>query len=168
MRTNVTNSAKCKLARFFSFFGFFPHQSIGLRFPVIESEYFTALLSKDRIVSVLDTYCCFILKGLMHINFQLVICQSSFESSFHHFCRLTKKKRVDISENLTLDNIRSSLILQEDSIIFSLLERSQYCYNASTYDPEAFALEGFHGSLIEFILKETEKLHAQVCCTYFF
>ncbi|KAJ6866903.1 hypothetical protein NC652_038208 [Populus alba x Populus x berolinensis] len=75
---------------------------------------------------------------------------------------LTKKKRVDISENLTLDNIRSSLILQEDSIIFSLLERSQYCYNASTYDPEAFALEGFHGSLIEFILKETEKLHAQL------
>lgn len=75
---------------------------------------------------------------------------------------LTEKKRVDISENLTLDNIRSSLILQEDSIIFSLLERSQYCYNASTYDPEAFALEGFHGSLIEFILKETEKLHAQL------
>jgi hypothetical protein len=122
MRANVTNSAKWKLARFFSFFSFFPHQSIGLRFPVIEPEYFTALLSKARIVSVLDTYCCFILKGLMLINFQLVI-------------------------------------------IFSLLERSQYCYNASTYDPEAFALEGFHGSLIEFILKETEKLHAQVCCT---
>ncbi|KAJ6371286.1 hypothetical protein OIU77_001734 [Salix suchowensis] len=75
---------------------------------------------------------------------------------------LTKMKRVDVSENLTLDNIRSSLILQEDSIIFSLLERSQYCYNADTYDPEAFALEGFHGSLIEFILKETEKLHAQL------
>ncbi|KAG5226967.1 chorismate mutase [Salix suchowensis] len=77
-------------------------------------------------------------------------------------CPLTKMKRVDVSENLTLDNIRSSLILQEDSIIFSLLERSQYCYNADTYDPEAFALEGFHGSLIEFILKETEKLHAQL------
>ncbi|KAF9683968.1 hypothetical protein SADUNF_Sadunf04G0069100 [Salix dunnii] len=75
---------------------------------------------------------------------------------------LTEKKRVDVSENLTLDNIRSSLILQEDSIIFSLLERSQYCYNADTYDPDAFAMEGFHGSLIEFILKETEKLHAQV------
>ncbi|KAJ6421599.1 hypothetical protein OIU84_028886 [Salix udensis] len=75
---------------------------------------------------------------------------------------LTKMKRVDVSENLTLDNIRSSLILQEDSIIFSLLERSQYCYNADTYDPKAFALEGFHGSLIEFILKETEKLHAQL------
>ncbi|KAJ6368182.1 hypothetical protein OIU78_000710 [Salix suchowensis] len=75
---------------------------------------------------------------------------------------LTEKKRVDVSENLTLDNIRSSLILQEDSIIFGLLERSQYCYNADTYDPDAFAMDGFHGSLIEFILKETEKLHAQV------
>ncbi|CAK7322985.1 unnamed protein product [Dovyalis caffra] len=75
---------------------------------------------------------------------------------------LTKKERVDVSDILTLDNIRSSLILQEDSIIFSLLERSQYCYNADTYDPGVFAMDGFHGSLIEFILKETEKLHAQV------
>lgn len=60
MRTNVTNSAKCKLARFFSFFSFFPHQSIGLRFPVIEPEYFTALLSKARIVSVSDTLLLYI------------------------------------------------------------------------------------------------------------
>lgn len=75
---------------------------------------------------------------------------------------LEKKKRVDESENLTLEHIRRSLIRQEDSIIFSLLERSQYCYNADTYDPDAFAMDGFHGSLVEFILRESEKLHAQV------
>ncbi|XP_038696611.1 chorismate mutase 1, chloroplastic-like isoform X3 [Tripterygium wilfordii] len=75
---------------------------------------------------------------------------------------LERKKRVDESQNLTLENIRHSLIRQEDSIIFSILERSQYCYNADTYDPNAFSMEGFQGSLIEFILRETEKLHAQV------
>ncbi|KAJ7971026.1 Chorismate mutase [Quillaja saponaria] len=72
------------------------------------------------------------------------------------------KERVDESENLTLDSIRHSLIRQEDSIIFSLLERAQYCYNSDTYDPGAFSMDGFHGSLVEYMVKETEKLHAQV------
>ena len=72
------------------------------------------------------------------------------------------KKRVDESDNLTLDKTRHSLIRQEDSIIYSLMERAQYCYNADTYDPDAFTMAGFHGSLVEYILKETEKLHAQV------
>ncbi|XP_021297712.1 chorismate mutase 1, chloroplastic isoform X2 [Herrania umbratica] len=72
------------------------------------------------------------------------------------------KKRVDESENLTLEAVRHSLIRQEDSIIFSLLERAQYCYNADTYDPDAFSMDGFHGSLVEYMLRDTEKLHAQV------
>ncbi|XP_074294548.1 chorismate mutase 1, chloroplastic-like [Silene latifolia] len=72
------------------------------------------------------------------------------------------KTRTDESRSLTLDGIRNSLIRQEDSIIFGLLERSQFCYNADTYNPDAFPLDGFHGSLIEYILKETEHLHAQV------
>ncbi|KAJ9683734.1 hypothetical protein PVL29_019349 [Vitis rotundifolia] len=73
-----------------------------------------------------------------------------------------RKKRVDESHNLTLDAIRNSLIRQEDSIIFSLLERAQYCYNAETYDPDALSMDGFQGSLVEFMVRETEKLHAQV------
>ncbi|XVF58346.1 hypothetical protein PTKIN_Ptkin07bG0058900 [Pterospermum kingtungense] len=72
------------------------------------------------------------------------------------------KQRVDESENLTLEAVRRSLIRQEDSIIFSLLERAQYCYNGDTYDPDAFSMEGFHGSLVEYMLQETEKLHAKV------
>ncbi|XP_050381772.1 chorismate mutase 1, chloroplastic [Argentina anserina] len=75
---------------------------------------------------------------------------------------LVTKNRVDETDNLTLEGIRHSLIRQEDSIIFSLLERSQYCHNASTYDPNAFPMDGFQGSLVEYILQETEKLHAQV------
>lgn len=73
-----------------------------------------------------------------------------------------RHKRVDESENLTLEGIRSFLIRQEDSIIFSLLERAQYCYNADTYDPNFFNMDGFEGSLVEYILKETEKLHAKL------
>ncbi|KAL1557148.1 Chorismate mutase 1-like protein [Salvia divinorum] len=72
------------------------------------------------------------------------------------------KQRIDESECYTLDGIRNSLIRQEDSIIFGLVERAQFCYNGETYDPNAFAMEGFSGSLIEYMVKKTEKLHATV------
>ncbi|KAI9094784.1 hypothetical protein K1719_026590 [Acacia pycnantha] len=74
----------------------------------------------------------------------------------------TRKKRIDERENLTLDHIQRSLVRQEDSIIFYLLERAQYCYNVDTYEPNAFSMDGFHGSLVEYMLKETGKLHAKV------
>ncbi|CAJ1947056.1 unnamed protein product [Sphenostylis stenocarpa] len=75
---------------------------------------------------------------------------------------VSTKKRIDASEYLTLEQIRHSLIRLEDSIIFSLLERSQYSYNEDTYDPDAFSMDDFHGSLVEYMLRETEKLHAKV------
>lgn len=88
-------------------------------------------------------------------------------SSF--LCRSSRRhKRVDESENLTLEGIRSFLIRQEDSIIFSLLERAQYCYNADTYDPNLFNMDGFTGSLVQYLLIETEKLHAKVVELFFF
>nr|WGT69854.1 chorismate mutase 1 [Crinum x powellii] len=68
-------------------------------------------------------------------------------------------ERVDESRILTLDSIRHSLIRQEDSIIFSLLERAQYCYNSNAYDKNVFTKDR---SLVEFMVRETEKLHAQV------
>ncbi|XP_050373941.1 chorismate mutase 3, chloroplastic [Argentina anserina] len=83
-------------------------------------------------------------------------------SSPSYFNRYSGKTRVDESESLTLDSIRQSLIRQEDDIIFSLLERAQYSYNDNTYDRNAFSMEGFDGSLVEFMVRETEKLHAQV------
>lgn len=69
---------------------------------------------------------------------------------------------MDESDSLTLENIRHSLIRLEDSIIYSLLERSQYAYNAESYDQDAFFVDGFKGSLVEFMVMETEKLHAKV------
>ncbi|XP_062206967.1 chorismate mutase 1, chloroplastic-like [Phragmites australis] len=75
---------------------------------------------------------------------------------------VTREERIDRSEILTLDSIRHSLIRQEDSIIFSLLERAQFRYNADTYDSNAFHMDGFEGNLVEYMVRETEKLHAQV------
>ncbi|KAL3526557.1 hypothetical protein ACH5RR_011213 [Cinchona calisaya] len=75
---------------------------------------------------------------------------------------LQRKSRVDETKIYTLEGIRNSLIRQEDSIIFNLMERAQFCFNTDTYDPNAFAMDGFRGSLVEYILKETEKLHASV------
>ncbi|XP_027187433.1 chorismate mutase 3, chloroplastic isoform X2 [Cicer arietinum] len=72
------------------------------------------------------------------------------------------KVRVDESRSLTLDRIRHSLIRQEDSIIFSLLERAQYSYNANTYDHDAFLTDDFNGSLVEYMVCQTEKLHSKV------
>ncbi|KAL0800908.1 hypothetical protein Bca101_056083 [Brassica carinata] len=70
--------------------------------------------------------------------------------------------RVDESESLALDSIRHSLIRLEDSIILNLLERAQYRYNADTYDEDDFTMEGFQGSLVEFMVRETEQLHAKM------
>ncbi|XP_043706682.1 chorismate mutase 1, chloroplastic [Telopea speciosissima] len=86
----------------------------------------------------------------------------SVQASASSNTRLENKNRVDESESFTLDGIRSSLMRQEDSIIFSLLERAQYCYNANTYDQNAFSKKGFQGSLVEFMVRETEQLHALV------
>lgn len=65
-------------------------------------------------------------------------------------------------EPLTLANIRESLIRQEDTIIYALLQRAQFSFNGPTYDRNCFEIPGFEGSLIEFMLKETESLHAKV------
>ncbi|KAL6186793.1 hypothetical protein ACLB2K_042912 [Fragaria x ananassa] len=53
-------------------------------------------------------------------------------------------------------------LIYEDDIICCFLERAQFAHNPNTYDRNAFSMEGFHGSLVEFMLMETEKLHAQV------
>lgn len=69
---------------------------------------------------------------------------------------------MEEKEELALDRIRESLIRQEDSIIYNLLERAQYCTNPPSYIPGFFPIEGFKGSLIQYMLKETERLHASV------
>ncbi|KAF6239459.1 chorismate mutase [Scenedesmus sp. NREL 46B-D3] len=71
-----------------------------------------------------------------------------------------------MSASLTLPNIRSSLIRQEDSIIFTLIERAQFAQNPLVYQPggvevPAYGKDGKQFSLMEYILRETEQLHGK-------
>eukprot|EP00899_Mesostigma_viride_P017449 jgi/Mesvir1/25705/Mv01898-RA.1 len=63
---------------------------------------------------------------------------------------------------LTLDAVRTSLMRQEDSIIYALTERAQFKRNRRVYDPSLLPLPGYPGSLLSFMLQETERLHGRV------
>mmetsp|Transcript_39126 Transcript_39126/g.103274 ORF Transcript_39126/g.103274 Transcript_39126/m.103274 type:complete len:284 (-) Transcript_39126:24-875(-) len=73
---------------------------------------------------------------------------------------------------LDLDTIRTSLRRMEDSIIFSLIERSQYKANLAVYNPDCSQLgpfklhqlksAGSNGCLGDWFIYQTECLHSQV------
>lgn len=63
---------------------------------------------------------------------------------------------------LNLDNIRSSLVRMEDTIVFNLIERSQFYLLPSVYIKNKYPIEGFNGSFMEWLLIQTEKVHSQV------
>ncbi|KGN55430.1 chorismate mutase 2 [Cucumis sativus] len=65
------------------------------------------------------------------------------------------------SDTLTLDGIRDSLIRQEDSIVFSLIERARFPLNGKMYLHNHASIPGFSGSLVEFIVRETEDVQAK-------
>lgn len=71
---------------------------------------------------------------------------------------------VKTSEVLSLDSIRASLIRQEETIIFALIERAQYRQNKAVYEPGASGLDssvnGDDESFLECMLTETEKVHS--------
>jgi len=79
---------------------------------------------------------------------------------------------TDPAKALDLDNIRRSLQRMEDSIIFSLIERSQYRVNSAVYQPDYSKLNEFHlhqlkmagsdGCLGDWFIYQTECLHSQV------
>lgn len=67
--------------------------------------------------------------------------------------------------NLQLGEIRDALIRQEDTIIFALIERSQFRCNDVCYEPGADAFRQVTGSgdsFLDFMLLETERLQARV------
>lgn len=66
-----------------------------------------------------------------------------------------------MDEQLRLDNIREVLIRQEETIIFSLIERALYHQNLKVYQPGALDLNGFDGSYCDYFLYETEAHHAR-------
>ncbi|GAA5913565.1 chorismate mutase ARO7 [Sporobolomyces salmoneus] len=70
------------------------------------------------------------------------------------------------ADPLNLDNIRRTLVRLEDTIIFLLIERAQFAHNPKMYTKEGFAevlhRDGFEGSWLEWLLKETETSHAKI------
>ena len=74
---------------------------------------------------------------------------------------------LDHSSALSLPNIRDSLIRQEDTIIFALIERAQFAHNEAVYQPDGipvpeFAACGQRYSFLEYFLRKTEALHGSI------
>ncbi len=69
---------------------------------------------------------------------------------------------VSPMQTLKLEDLRNVLIRQEETIIFSLIERAQWKINQIIYAPGAFPLPDFSGSFSDYLLYETEKVHARV------
>lgn len=76
----------------------------------------------------------------------------------------SNKENVKTSEVLSLDSIRASLIRQEETIIFALIERAQFRADKVVYELGASGLECIvnsnEESFLEHMLTETEILHS--------
>lgn len=80
-------------------------------------------------------------------------------------CRMAK---ADFSGNngYTLDSVREALVRQEDTIIFALIERAKFPINAHAYNENYSKIPDFCGSLVDFVVKNTEAVQAKVTNCY--
>jgi chorismate mutase len=74
---------------------------------------------------------------------------------------------ADLSDTLSLGNIRQSLILMEDTIIFALIERAQFARNGAVYEAGSIPVPGYTRDgrqlcLLEYLLRETEQVHGRI------
>lgn len=63
---------------------------------------------------------------------------------------------------LDLNNIRAALVRMEDSIVFDLIERSQFFSTPIVYEPNHFKIPDFDGSFLDWLLLQVEKIQSQV------
>jgi chorismate mutase len=66
------------------------------------------------------------------------------------------------AEVLSLEHIRNTLIRQEETIIFALIERAQFKQNKKVYVGGGMELRKVKESFLDFILAEREKLDSRV------
>ncbi|KAK7320644.1 hypothetical protein VNO77_30305 [Canavalia gladiata] len=64
-------------------------------------------------------------------------------------------------DRYSLDSVREALVKQEDTIVYGLIERTKFPSNSHTYAENYIEIPGFCGSLVEFVVKNTEALQAQ-------
>ncbi|EGV64584.1 chorismate mutase aro7 [Yamadazyma tenuis] len=62
---------------------------------------------------------------------------------------------------LDLNNIRNALVRMEESIVFALIERSQFYSSPSVYEPKKY-IPNFDGSMLDWFLLQVERTHSQV------
>ncbi|XP_045807426.1 chorismate mutase 2-like [Trifolium pratense] len=65
-------------------------------------------------------------------------------------------------DEYTLESVRASLVRQEDTIVFNVIERARFPLNSPTYDPHYASIPNFSGSLFDFILNQTEDIQAKM------
>jgi chorismate mutase len=63
---------------------------------------------------------------------------------------------------LRLEDLRGKLIRQEETIIFALIERAQFKRNLAIYQPGVIPLPEYEGDFSDYLLHQTEIMHAQV------
>jgi chorismate mutase len=92
----------------------------------------------------------------------------------HTFIQANDGAAVDLltTDIFSLESIRETLIRQEETIIFALIERAQFRRNPAIYDPSSASViyssgtllddQGDRVSLLQWMLTETEKLHAKI------
>lgn len=90
-----------------------------------------------------------------------------------------EQRNVKTADVLSLDSIRSTLIRQEETIIFAIIERAQYRHNRIVYQPSGFGNLGLplgvdpnseffqsssseNLSFLEYLIIGTEALHTSV------
>ncbi|XP_065850083.1 chorismate mutase 2 isoform X2 [Euphorbia lathyris] len=66
-----------------------------------------------------------------------------------------------VNDVFTLDSIRDSLVRQEDSIVFALIERAKFPKNSPLYDQNSNLVPGSSGSLFLSLLQQTEALQSK-------
>lgn len=65
-------------------------------------------------------------------------------------------------EELKLESIRSNLIRQEETIIFSLIERAQFGKNLKIYTDTGIHIPDYNGSFLSYMMEEMERVFARV------
>ncbi|KAF7817304.1 chorismate mutase 2 isoform X1 [Senna tora] len=74
-------------------------------------------------------------------------------------CRMAKSETGN--HEYTLSSVREALVRQEDTIIFNLIERVKFPINSRTYHQNYASFPAFHGSLVDFVVKNTEAIQAK-------
>ncbi|RLV92566.1 Chorismate mutase [Spathaspora sp. JA1] len=63
---------------------------------------------------------------------------------------------------LDLANIRQALVRMEDTIVFDLIERSQFYSSPSVYQKNKFDIPNFDGTFLDWALLQMETAHSQI------